>query len=238
MANLTFEEVKEKLDNLGINLFDNEEWDCYDIYPQYTMRGLGSTEHTQDRSEESLKEAFKKGLQMAKKAGKFSKITFNRSESSTKRKKSNPDDTYSLWKNSFSRDSAKARKAALALKLHFAGKSKLSDFWPIIREERDLTVDEIKAKIESVIKKTSGARANPVRKLLRKNPQTLLGFFPFETTYSPDQIESLIIYADEINGLKEKGKFVAADKKLQKLENLCGKRLAEKVVSWRKYNKY
>ena len=60
--------------NLGIKLFDNEEWDCYDIYPQYTMRGLGSTEHTKDRSEESLQEAFKKGLQMVKKAGKFSKI--------------------------------------------------------------------------------------------------------------------------------------------------------------------
>lgn len=206
----------------------------------------------------------------------------------------NPNDIYSLWKELHSKDSSKARKAALALKSQLSSKKSLSDFWPIIREKRDLTVDEIKAKIESVIKKTSGARANPVRKLSnprirlyeiaskfgkshdeivkiaekleipvlsamsgvddadaylieeyllknspkKRNPQTSLGFFPFETTYSPNQIESLIIYADEINNLKEKGKFVTADKKLQKLENLCGKRLAEKVVAWRKYNKY
>lgn len=227
----------------------------------------------------------------------------------------NPNDIYSLWLDLSSKDKSKARKAALALKPQLSGKTSLSDFWPIIREERDLTVSEIKAKIESVIKKTSGAKVNPednireklnrlrmqevsihnppfntlkgqlkyinggmfrvydltksevvefssdqVTKIIgnkitldssdwtqsseklklpaRKNPQTSLGFFPFETNYSPDQIESLIIYADEINDLKEKGKFVAADKKLQKLENLCGKRLAEKVVAWRKYNKY
>ena len=235
----------------------------------------------------------------------------------------NPNDIYLLWLDLSSKDKSKARKAALALKSQLSSKKSLSDFWPIIREERDLTVDEIKAKIESVIKKTSGARVNPVKKLIRKNsknnfreilnqkvtyevlvdnppwgtllgilkhegndvfrvydpkkddgveftaadvnkisfdkiflnfdssdeaklacetkrknPQTSLGFFPFETNYSPNQIESLIIYADEINGLKEKGKFVAADKKLQKLENSCGKRLAEKVVAWRKYNKY
>lgn len=213
----------------------------------------------------------------------------------------NPNDIYSLWLDLSSKDKSKARKAALALKSQLSSKKSLSDFWPIIREERDLTVDEIKAKIESVIKKTSGARVNPIRKVVnrlsnpaddrtrlyeiarkfnkshdeiikiakslgiyvfsaatavddadawlieeyirknspkKRNPQTSLGFFPFETTYSPNQIESLIIYADEINGLKEKGKFVAADKKLQKLENLCGKRLAEKVVAWRKYNKY
>ena len=150
----------------------------------------------------------------------------------------NPNDIYSSWVDLLSKDKSKARKAALALKSQLSSKKSLSDFWPIIREERDLTVDEIKAKIESVIKKTSGLRVNPVRKVIRKNPQTSLGFFPFETNYSPDQIESLIIYADEINDLKEKGKFVAADKKLQKLENLCGKRLAEKVVAWRKYNKY
>jgi uncharacterized protein YfkK (UPF0435 family) len=233
---LTFEEVKEKLDDLGINLFDNEEWDCYDIYPQYTMRGLGSTEYTIDRSEESLKEAYKKGLQMAKKAGKFSKITFNQSESSVKRKKSNPDNIYSLWKDLSSRDSTKARKAALALKQHFAGKSKLSDFWSIIREESNLTVSEIKAKIESVIKKTSGARVNPIRKTIRINPQTLFGFFPFETKFSLSEIESLILQADEINELERKKKPLTADKRLEKLERRYGKKLANQVVAWRKYN--
>jgi hypothetical protein len=83
----------------------------------------------------------------------------------------NPTDIYSLWKELNSKDSSKARKAALALKPQLAGKTSLSDFWPIIREERDLTVSEIKAKVESVIKKTSGARANPVRKVVKKrNP--------------------------------------------------------------------
>jgi hypothetical protein len=237
MAKLTFEEVQEKLDDLGIKLFDNEEWDCYDIYPQYTMRGLGSTEHTTDRSEESLKEAYKKGLQMAKKAGKFSKITFDQSKIIAKRKISNPDDTYSSWKDLSSRDSTKARKAALALKQHFAGKSKLSDFWSIIREETNLTVSEIKAKIESVIKKTSGARVNPIRKVVRINPQTIFGFFPFETKLSLSDIELLIIQADEVNELMNKKKPLTADKRLEKLEKRFGKKLANQVVAWRKYNR-
>lgn len=86
----------------------------------------------------------------------------------------NPNDIYSLWLDLSSKDKSKARKAALALRQQFAGKSKFSDFWPIIREERDLTVDEIKAKIESVIKKTSGARVNPVRKIIR-NPDNNQG---------------------------------------------------------------
>lgn len=83
----------------------------------------------------------------------------------------NPNDIYLSWLDLSSKDKSKARKAALALRQQFAGKSKFSDFWPIIREERDLTVSEIKAKIESVIKKTSGAKANPTRKVIRKrNP--------------------------------------------------------------------
>lgn len=234
---LTFEEVKEKLDDLGIKLFDNEEWDCYDIYPQYTMRGLGSTEHTIDRSEESLQEAYKKGLQMAKKAGKFSKIIFNRPESIVKRKISNPNDIYSLWLDLSSKDKSKARKAALALKQHFAGKSKLSDFWSIIREESSLTVSEIKAKIDSVIKKTnSGVRVNPIRKAIRINPQTIYGFFPFETNLSFSEIEELILEADEINKLEKKKKPLTADKRLEKLEKRFGKKLANQVVNWRKYN--
>lgn len=81
----------------------------------------------------------------------------------------NPNDIYSLWLDLSSKDKSKARKAALALRQQFAGKSKFSDFWPIIREENSLTVDEIKAKIDSVIKKTSSARANPVKKPRRRN---------------------------------------------------------------------
>lgn len=87
-------------------------------------------------------------------------------------RKKNPEDTYALWTELSSRDKLKARKAALALHQQFAGKSTFSDFWPIISTERDLTVNEIKAKIESVIKKTSGARVNPVRKL--SNPRIRL----------------------------------------------------------------
>jgi hypothetical protein len=83
----------------------------------------------------------------------------------------NPDQTYELWKELSSKDKSKARKAALALRQQFAGKSKFSDFWPIIREENSLTVDEIKAKIDLIIKKTGSARANPVRKATKKrNP--------------------------------------------------------------------
>ena len=81
----------------------------------------------------------------------------------------NPNDIYSLWLDLSSKDKSKARKAALALKSQLSSKKSLSDFWPIIREERDLTVSEIKAKIESVIKKTSGARVNPVRKATKKS---------------------------------------------------------------------
>lgn len=83
----------------------------------------------------------------------------------------NPTDIYSLWLDLSSKDKSKARKAALALRQQFAGKSTFSDFWPIISNERDLTVNEIKARIESVIKKTSGARVNPIKKLIkRRNP--------------------------------------------------------------------
>ena len=233
---LTFKEVKDKLDDLGMDLADNEEWDCYEIYLSYDFRSGNPRIYTTDRSEESLQEAFKKGLQMAKKAGKFSKIIFNQPKIIAKRKISNPDDTYSSWKDLSSRDSTKARKAALALKQHFAGKSKLSDFWSIIREETNLTVSEIKAKIESVIKKTSGARVNPIRKVVRINPQTIFGFFPFETKLSLSDIELLIIQADEVNELMNKKKPLTADKRLEKLEKRFGKKLASQVVNWRKYN--
>jgi len=91
---LIFEEVQDKLDDLGVRIFNNEEWDCYDIYPQYTMRGLGSTEHTQDRSEESLQEAYKKGLKLANKLGKFSKIIFDPSKELAQKKTRNPKPKY------------------------------------------------------------------------------------------------------------------------------------------------
>ena len=220
----------------------------------------------------------------------------------------NPNDIYSSWLDLSSKDKSKARKAALALKSQLSSKKSSSDFWPIIREERDLTVDEIKAKIESVIKKTSGVRVNPeneierkLKKLLmkdvfvyesddnvfqgqlkysetdnlfkvkdifitdnrqiikfssnlvkyiignriillpnkkRSNPQTIFGFFPFETKLSPFEIESLILHADEINDLEKRGRHLTADKKLHTLEIKYGPKLAHQVVAWRKYNKY
>lgn len=102
----------------------------------------------------------------------------------------NPEDIYDLWKDLSSKDSAKARKAALALRLQFAGKSKFSDFWPIIREENSLTVDEIKAKIDLIIKKTSSARANPVRKVVKRlsNPRVRLYELAVEFDKSHDEI--------------------------------------------------
>jgi len=76
-------------------------------------------------------------------------------------KRKNPENIYGLWRDLSSKDKAKARKAALALRLHFSKDTTMGAFWPIIREENDLTKKEIIDRVESVISKTSGARANP-----------------------------------------------------------------------------
>lgn len=91
---LTFEEAKDKLDDLGMDLIDNEEWDCYEVYLSYDFRSGNPRIYTQDRSEESLQEAYKKGLLMAKKAGKFKNIFFDPSKELAQKKKRNPNPKY------------------------------------------------------------------------------------------------------------------------------------------------
>lgn len=92
---LTFEEAQDKLDDLGVKLRDNDEWDCYEVYPMYGLRENDPLHsYTQDRSEESLQEAYKKGLQLAKKLGKFSKIIFDPSKELAQKKTRNPKPKY------------------------------------------------------------------------------------------------------------------------------------------------
>ncbi len=163
---LTFEEVKEKLDNLGIKLYNNEEWDCYEVYPMYGLRENDPLhQYTQDRSEESLEEAFKKGLQMAKKLGKFSKITFDRSKKIIRR---NPEDVLELYQKTTSKDKKEARKAALKLKYYFSNHSKMIDYWPIIRVYSNLDKDDINFVIGKILRETSGVRQNPIKQVVKK----------------------------------------------------------------------
>ena len=91
---LTFKEVKDKLDDLGMDLIDNEEWDCYEVYLSYDFRSGNPRIYTQDRLEESLQEAYKKGLLMAKKAGKFKNIFFDPSKELAQKKTRNPKSKY------------------------------------------------------------------------------------------------------------------------------------------------
>lgn len=92
---LTFEEAQEKLDDLGVKLYDNEEWDCYEVYPMYGLRENDPLHsYSQDRSDVSLEEMYKKGLQIAKKLGKFSKIIFDPSKELARKKTRNPKPKY------------------------------------------------------------------------------------------------------------------------------------------------
>lgn len=63
-------EVKELLSDVGINFFDNKEWEQFEVWPKGDKRGEDSTYFTIKRSSEDLEDALQTGLDMAKRLGK------------------------------------------------------------------------------------------------------------------------------------------------------------------------
>lgn len=63
-------EVKELLSDVGINFFDNKEWEQFEVWPKGNKRGEDSTYFTIKRSSEDLEDALQTGLDMAKRLSK------------------------------------------------------------------------------------------------------------------------------------------------------------------------
>ena len=56
-------EVKELLSDVGMNFFDNKEWEQFEVWPMGDKRGENSTYFTGNRSSEDLEDAFDKHKQ-------------------------------------------------------------------------------------------------------------------------------------------------------------------------------